>query len=1069
MDLYLVEAETSLLSASHSPKLVDFRALSLGIDSDGFKDVDAKTTKRFGGPLSVYYVRLWCRNREGQSVCVVVANASSTWYRRLRGPEDKSKGVALAADAKYRLEESIRREWGGMSFASEDVDIDCVERHTTNGWHHDAADPRRPKTWAWLRMRCCSPEIKSKMASSIQAAARDGNCLEAVTYISAERGSQVHTQALQERALRPGAWFSVSPSVASRAQPPRSKGVPIYASRILHVALGDLRASDLELMPPLRVLSYDIECYSTDGGFPDAKKPGDMIITIGVHIKSLCTEEEGKKDAREEAYAVSLYETEEIPNGTVLACKTEAEVLLKFAELVQKSDADVLVGYNIVLFDNEYLLQRANLLREQGALSQAQYEAAFAWSRLARVPCIPALCAIGSSAMGDNKVMRAVTPGRIDLDLWFDRKRANQPGLENLKLNTVAQFYLQETKHDLSPREIFAQFREGTPASRATIASYCVQDCVLVTRLVEKLEVLASTQQMAAITGVTASQILWRGQGIKVVTQILEEAHKQNYVVEDMLPESGGGGGLEDGEGATASSSSGGSYEGAIVIEPLPGFYEDPILCLDFASLYPSLMRTFTGCISTYVADPSGCPTEVYKVPNTEHHFVTSNVTRGIIPRILDGLTEARKSAKKLMGAAQDPARRALYNARQLALKISANSVYGFTGCRKGQLVALPVAESTTALGRHVIQLTSRYIEEHYPGSQTVYGDTDSVFMRLPPEMRALEMQGLFELGRNWASEVTKYLAGEFPFRSYVELEFEKALRPVVLWKKKRYAGLCYEEIEHPKLLVKGIELVRKGVLPLVKDIQKEILEVLIYRRDVDAAIALLARALETILSTPLGGPYDAVIQSKSLKSNYKNVEGMPQAIVARLMEAREPGSAPKSGDRVEYIVCASSAARVVDKCESPAHAGAKGLAIDYLYYIGAIEQPLLRLIEIPFNSLRKGAYEDFLVYLEQCKSRARGLIRLNSKCRRGTEWKDGHAAKDGSHQLTLPFVAGQLQYRAVEARPKKRAKTTVAAGALADGRLGHLESYFSQAIRPLPPLLAASSPVASPLLAPAI
>ena len=43
-----------------------------------------------------------------------------------------------------------------------------------------------------------------------------------------------------------------------------------------------------------------------------------------------------------------------------------------------------------------------------------------------------------------------------------------------------------------------------------------------------------------------------------------------------------------------------------------------------------------------------------------------------------------RKNAKKLMKQEKDPFKYAVYDGRQLALKVSANSVYGFTGAQAG-------------------------------------------------------------------------------------------------------------------------------------------------------------------------------------------------------------------------------------------------------------------------------------------------------------------------------------------------------------------------------------------------
>ena len=127
---------------------------------------------------------------------------------------------------------------------------------------------------------------------------------------------------------------------------------------------------------------------------------------------------------------------------------------------------------------------------------------------------------------------------------------------------------------------------------------------------------------------------------------------------------------------------SGEKYEGAIVIEPKRGYYKDPIATLDFASLYPSIMMAHNLCYSTLV--PSKREAEKYgdDVELTPHgdYFIKREKKKGILPIILEELISARKQAKKELKEATDPFVKAVLDGRQLALKISANSVYGFTG-----------------------------------------------------------------------------------------------------------------------------------------------------------------------------------------------------------------------------------------------------------------------------------------------------------------------------------------------------------------------------------------------------
>lgn len=95
-------------------------------------------------------------------------------------------------------------------------------------------------------------------------------------------------------------------------------------------------------------------------------------------------------------------------------------------------------------------------------------------------------------------------------------------------------------------------------------------------------------------------------------------------------------------------------------------------------------------------------------------HFVKATVRKGLLPLILEELLAARKKAKKQMGAEKDPFRKAIYNGRQLALKITANSVYGFTGATAGRLPCLEISSSVTGFGRQMIDHTKNKVEEKY-------------------------------------------------------------------------------------------------------------------------------------------------------------------------------------------------------------------------------------------------------------------------------------------------------------------------------------------------------------------
>jgi DNA polymerase delta subunit 1 len=120
-------------------------------------------------------------------------------------------------------------------------------------------------------------------------------------------------------------------------------------------------------------------------------------------------------------------------------------------------------------------------------------------------------------------------------------------------------------------------------------------------------------------------------------------------------------------------------YVGATVLEAQTGAYYRPITALDFASLYPSIMMAHNLCYSSLVMTP-----KYENVPGIEYEtFGPYKFAQGVpslLPAILEELKAFRKQAKKDMALATDYTMKNIYNGKQLAYKISMNSVYGFTG-----------------------------------------------------------------------------------------------------------------------------------------------------------------------------------------------------------------------------------------------------------------------------------------------------------------------------------------------------------------------------------------------------
>ena len=658
-----------------------------------------------------YVVRLWCRTTSSDSICVLVADPWSTSYRKLKpvgGLENLARAMQEELNAKAQ-------NVGGMA------DVCIVFKKSTNGYE---ADPEtlQPRRHPWLRVRVVSAYLRGQQSTAMcRAQERSFVNAQCTPATDAESRVDVHSELLQSLGLRPGGWLHIPSSAWARAQ--RGGGRTATA---LHVQVSrdeiELARDPRHKISAIRVLSWDIECYSKRHAFPMATNPDDAIIAIGMCSRTMYGD--AAQAPFEERVVLCLHSVAPAKPGLVITTfDSEIALLQAFADYIQKSDADVLVGYNTCGFDWRYIKERLLLHEERsGDLTRSEHEAITRLSRATRQVCALEEHKVGSAAMGDNPLCYPRTPGRVGIDLWFYLKRENAPELPNLKLDTVAAHYLGEAKINLSAKAMFEEYERG-PEGRLAVAEYCCQDCVLVLRLLEKLHVLPTLLEMAKVTHTIPEDLLYRGQQIKVYMQLLAAAHEfGDYVVEDAK---------QQGEAAGEEEGAPHAYQGAHVEEPQVGYYLDPILTVDFASLYPSLMRTYNLSPDSLIppgAEPIAIPhTSIAVVPGREPlRFVAASHCRGLLPRILDRLVSERQRVKHDMAQEGDEFQRQLLNAKQLALKMSANAVYGACGAARGLLQCRDVAEATTSVGRDIILFTKQIIEKDFKvqGCKVIYGDS---------------------------------------------------------------------------------------------------------------------------------------------------------------------------------------------------------------------------------------------------------------------------------------------------------------------------------------------------------
>ncbi|TPX67220.1 DNA-directed DNA polymerase [Spizellomyces sp. 'palustris'] len=787
------------------------------------------------------------------------------------------------------------------------VDIDMVMKSSIYGYHG-------PKKALFLR-------IIVRLASYVSAAKRifrDGFDVHGLGRVvcdpTYESNIPYPLRFMIDTKIQGASWVELPPKTyrirtSNNRTSTSQLEVDIYTDDIVaHQPEGDWQK-----IAPLRILSFDIECAGRKGVFPDANI--DPVIQIA---NMVTLQGETRPFIRN---VLTLKKCANIVGTHTMSFEREEELLKTWSEFVVTMDPDIIIGYNINGFDFPYLLDRAKALNVKDFPFLGRIIGSQTCAKDSR---------FSSKGLGTRDTKSINLEGRLQMDLLQVMQRDYK--LRSYTLNSVCAHFLGEQKEDVH-HSIITDLQNGNDETRRRLAIYCLKDAYLPQRLLDKLMCVINYMEMARVTGVPFNYLLTRGQQIKVVSQLYRKAKTEDLLIPALEVE-----GSEDVQ-----------YEGATVIEPEKGFYELPIATLDFTSLYPSIMMAHNLCYSTWLRDMRTAEQhglvrdKDYKVTPDNALFVNPSVRKGILPTILEDLIAARKRAKGYLKKETDPFKRAVLDGRQLALKISANSVYGFTGATIGKLPLLAISSSVTAYGRVMIEETKMRVEEKFTiangfehDAQVIYGDTDSVMVKFGVKTVADAMK----LGREAADYVTSH------FQKPINLDFEKVYFPYLLINKKRYAGLYWTNpTKHDKMDTKGIETVRRDSCRLVSSVIETCLKKILIDRDVKAAEEYTKGVIADLLQNKVD--LSQLVISKALgKAEYAAKQAHNE--LAARMRKRDAGSAPALGDRVAYVITKGTKdAAAYEKAEDPIYVLENNIPIDTKYYLeNQLSKPLLRIFE---------------------------------------------------------------------------------------------------------------------------
>ena len=722
------------------------------------------------------------------------------------------------------------------------------------------------------------------------------------------------------------------------------------------VAINDVRwMPDHQDVAPFKVVHYDLECYSSvahecgKNQMPNPDLPADVIIGIGAVVTS--SNESTEYEHHYFGIGISAEDTQfRAGIDHVHAYPDECAMLVGFCAWLEECNPDIWNAFNNFGFDDAYLWKRLELHRVT-----------------AQFPCRDSG---GSASLKAKNFMSSAFqfeakylhhPLRIYTDLLLFARREWRSQMVKFSLENVSQVLLGKGKHDVSPREIFEAWASRDPTALGRVGAYCIQDCALVAEIMDARKVYSSILSRAELFLCDPRDLMLKGQQQIVFNLIFKQVRTEtNFCVPDSseirMPvmrrtldplaglvetealNSGSDDSSDDSDGATAAVGAGAGagagtkrtragtsaapkkikFKGATVLEPKKGAYMCPISGLDFASLYPSIMVAYNLCHSTKVITPEPptdvAPEHLYATELSGGRrtvFVQKDHRRGVLPQILLNLWAMRKQLKKLMAKADDEGNEmleAVYNAKQLAVKVAMNSIYGFCGADNGKLPMKDIAETVTSNGRILIERSKNYAESWYP-CEVVYGDTDSIYVRffldeLPEHLRNPQtdehrtemMRWVFARAQECADRITEN------YIHPIELEFEKVFYPLLLFKKKRYCGIIFEKPDVPKKTdFKGLSVTRRDFAPFVKRVYGTTLKTILSKRDIDGAFAYAEEEMCKLVRGEY--PVEDLVVSRSISKKpeeYAN-QNAPHLIVGQ-KNAERTGVPLRVGDRVEFV-----------------------------------------------------------------------------------------------------------------------------------------------------------------------
>ncbi|KAJ9474897.1 DNA polymerase alpha catalytic subunit A [Pseudozyma hubeiensis] len=644
--------------------------------------------------------------------------------------------------------------------------------------------------------------------------------------------------------------------------------------------------------------------------------------------------------------------------------KYERMLLNALLAQIHNADPDVIVGHEFNGVSLDVLLHRMKDLRAEH------------WSRVGRFrrPKWPKL------KQGMNLKILA---GRLVCDLASDNGKSMITST-TWSLTEMCGTHLKIQREDIDPEETASFFDSLAPSPERlmTFVRHCEVDTFFQMAIAAKVQILPLTKQLTNLAGNSWNKTLNGGRAERNEYILLHDFHRQKYICPDKisawekkqiqqaaeLKAKARAKAAADSTVAAAANSKKDKFKGGLVFEPKRGLWDKYILVMDFNSLYPSIIQEFNIDFTTVERPPTqgledeevsttaaavaaggaegeggaDASAEADKIPDVP----SSDVEQGVLPRIIAQLVARRRQVKSLMKDKHaTPSQLMQWNIKQLALKLTANSMYGCLGFENSRFYARPLAALTTFKGREILTATKDLAESML--LDVIYGDTDSVMINT----NATEYREALRIGQEFKKSVNERYR-------LLEIDIDGVFERMLLLQKKKYAAVLVDEDGKRTTEIKGLDMKRREYSALSKNVSNYVLDQILSGQATELVVEHIHEYLSDMSTKIKTGEValDDFIIFKRLGKNpedYPDVKSQPHVQVALRMKAR--GGSARMGDVIPYIFClgedgsSSTKTAQAERAHHPDELRRKDseLKIDYEHYLALqILPPVERLCE---------------------------------------------------------------------------------------------------------------------------